>query len=777
MSKNSLVITDSTLGKNKVEPKSDADFANHYYKESKEESSEKVNSDITPDGWVKIPTLTELKNLVNNIHPIVNNQVRKISKWEKILKNPKSKTNNKENISTLTSSLAQTHANWRYSSLSESYLSEDKLFTLECSNAESNIIAQQNEKILNWQFKTNINLINFFDSLVKRVVNQGTAFIKIGWKVDYQEVEEDLPSFTYYPIQQPEQLEQFNQLIQQLNSSPELYYKLPIEQRKSVEYFLETNVPVVVLTEPQKVKYTKPVSGYPTLNFVDVNNLYVDPTCKGDFSKASFVIHKYETNKSNILSNSDAYLYSTAELTAIINTYVSTNDSVSDVNSLDLYDGFAQNFDYEDKARKKIVIYEYWGEYDIYNTGKLQQIVVSWLGDKIIRLALNPFPDKKIPFVNANYLYQIDSVYGNTDAESLGDLQNTKDNLLRAIVTVYGKRAVGQRGIPEGMLSAREMEKFTKGMDYKYSENSNPKDQIVDHNIQPIDNGVYNFLQTLNDEAESATGVKAFSTGMSQNSFSPVATSTKAMLNAAGTREMSITRRISNAVTEIGKKILLMNSKFLSDDNAYQILQEKFIRLDNASLYSLFNLSVSVESTEITQSKLQSLTFLLQTFSDSPELKQIMLAEYCRLNKMYYLQKKIENYNPQPDPIQQQLAQLQLEKEQALIDKAKAETQLAIARARKEDSSADNSDLNFVEQENGTSHARRLEELQAQSEGNQKLALLKGAIAENSKKADPKKIPLNTKPKIPEINQNGDLNQLPRVQGVPRDPDITGLQD
>ena len=43
--------------------------------------------------------------------------------------------------------------------------------------------------------------------------------------------------------------------------------------------------------------------------------------------------------------------------------------------------------------------YEYWGYWDINNDGIVKPFVATWVGDVMIRLEENPYPDKQLPYV------------------------------------------------------------------------------------------------------------------------------------------------------------------------------------------------------------------------------------------------------------------------------------------------------------------------------------------------------------------------------------------
>jgi hypothetical protein len=99
----------------------------------------------------------------------------------------------------------------------------------------------------------------------------------------------------------------------------------------------------------------------------------------------------------------------------------------------------------------------------------------------------------------------------------------------------------------------------------------------------------------------------------------------------------------------------------------------------------------------------------------------MILADIAKLRKMPDLAKRIEEYQPQPDPLVQQKAQLDLALLQAQIanETAKgrenevdvqlktAKTQTEQAKARGMHSSSDLSDLDFVEKESGVGAAQK----------------------------------------------------------------------
>ena len=155
------------------------------------------------------------------------------------------------------------------------------------------------------------------------------------------------------------------------------------------------------------------------------------------------------------------------------------------------------------------------------------------------------------------------------------------------------------------------------------------------------------------------------------------------------------------------------------------ITDEEFVPIIRDQLGGKVDLKLSITTAEEDNAKAAELAFMLQTTgpnSDPGEVRMIR-AEIARLRKMPELAKKIENYRPEPDPVQQQLQQIQLENALLENEKLKSEIQenyananLDNAKAREADSKADLSNLDYLEQESGTKHERDVDKITSQAQ-------------------------------------------------------------
>ena len=393
-----------------------------------------------------------------------------------------------------------------------------------------------------------------------------------------------------------------------------------------------------------------------------------------------------------------------------------------------------------------------WGYYDIDGDGKTEAFVAAWVGDTLIRLEENPFPDQKIPFEVVQYLPVRKAIYGEPDGALLEDNQKIIGAVTRGMIDIMGKSANGQTGIRKDMLDATNRRKFEKGLDYEFNANVDPRQGVFMHTYPEIPASAQFMLQLQNMEAESLTGVKSFSNGVSGQSLGDVAAAVRGALDAASKRELGILRRLSKGIIRIGRKIISMNAEFLSDEEVVRITNDQFIKVRRDDLSGNFDLKLSISTAEEDNNKAEQLAFLLQTVGPNGdrEMMQMILSEIAKLRKMPDLAHKIQTFQPQPDPMAQQRAQLEMQLLQAQIQKEQAQAQSLMANAELHSAKAgteehkaaniksdtDLKNLNFVEQEAGVTQERQKELHGEQARSQMQLKLMEHEMGRENKQQD-----------------------------------------
>lgn len=671
--------------------------------------------------WKNEPKITDLKADFEAVKSSHSAQMSKVDHWLGVYNvTGKSAIPKVKGRSSVQPQLVRKQAEWRYAPLSEPFLSTADLFRIKPVTFEDIEAAKQNELVLNNQFQTEINKVAFIDKYVRSAVDTGTVIIRTGWEVETKMVEEPAYDFEFFPIEEEDEEGMAN-----LTEAMELGYKHPDsfeminpELKAAAEYSRDYGVPVYAqLTNEYTREAQRTVVNRPTLEVCDLANVYIDPTCNGDLDKANFVIYGFVTSLSELKKDGRYKNLKELEEATINNeTMVVSKNAAEDIGG----------FRFSDKPREKITAYEYWGFWDINGDGLLAPIVATWVGDVLIRMEENPFPDQKVPFVVVPYLPLRDSIYGEPDCVLLEDNQRIVGALTRGMIDLLGRSANGQTGMAKNMLDSSNKVRFHSGQDYEFNQQIDPHSGVYQHRYPEIPQSALVMLNMMYQDAESLTGVKAFSTGggITGAGMGQTAAGVRGALDAASKRELAILRRFAEGITKVGRKIISMNASFLDEREVVRLTNSTFIEVRRDDLNGKFDLELSITTAEEDESKAQQLAFMLQTASgEDPSLRKMILSEIARLRKMPELAQKIIDFNPEPDEMQQQLQQLQMKKLEAEIQLLQAQAQEASAggalkgakievessRSSMLQNKADRDTLNYVEQEGGITHNRKVE--------------------------------------------------------------------
>lgn len=681
--------------------------------------------------WKKPPTLAELKQDLTDAKPIHDDQMTKVGEWlDNLNITGSAKIKPVAGNSSIQPQLIRRQAEWRYAALSEPFLSTDDLYSVKPVTWEDREAANQNQLLLNNQINTSIDKVAFIDEYVRTAVDEGTVVVRVGWLFVEEAEEITVPDVEFQV--DPNLAPMHEELARLKAESPSQYETdVPDELKEAHDLTVENGQPInPVIIGQKKVKRMKTVKNVPTLEVWDIRNAVFDPTCLGDYSKANFVILSFETSLSELEKEGKKY-----QNLDKINIQTSSILGQPDHTSSNA----TQNFNFADKPRAKFVVHEYWGLWDIDGNGTTTQIVASWAGDTLIRMEKNPFPDQGLPVVVEQYLPVRKSCYGEPDGALLVDNQKVVGAVTRGIIDIMGKSANGQTGVRKDFLDATNRRKFDKGQDYEFNGNVDPRVGVFMHTYPEIPQSASFMLQLQNMEAESMTGVKAFSGGISGESMGDVAAGIRGALDAASKRELGILRRLSGGLVKIGRKLIAMNAEFLSDEEVVRITNDEFVKIRRDDLAGNFDLKLSISTAEEDNNRAERLEFMLQTLGPKtdPALVTMILADIAKLRKMPDLAHKITNYKPEPDPMMEKKMQLEMALLEEQVAEAQARTQkiladagLAVAKTetegvKQEDIKAgtDQKNLDFVEQESGVKQERDLQKQgeQARAQGQMKV--------------------------------------------------------
>ena len=687
--------------------------------------------------WANEPTLEILQGDLDNARPAHNAQIAKINHWVDLMKGAgKAAPPKIKGRSSIQPKLIRKQAEWRYSALSEPFLGSDKIFAVKPVTHEDTQSARQNELLLNWQFRSKLNRVKFIDDYVRTVVDEGTGIIQVGWDRVVKTVKEKAPVYDFFQITDQQDYDLLQQGIQLQEENPTVFdTEADPALKAAVEYFQETGeITVAVQSGTEDVEVEKVLTNKPSLKIHHFRNVLIDPTAEGDIEKALFVMVSFEASRADLEKNQGRY-----KNLDKVNWESAAASNMLDAAGNTAEDSRTGGFKFKDAGRKKAVVYEYWGFYDIHKTGQLEPFVATWVGGTLVRMEESPCPDKKLPFTVVTYLPVKREIYGEPDAELLEENQQLLGATVRGITDLLGRSANGQQGIAKGLLDPLNRRRYDQGQDYEFNPNMSPAQGIIEHKFPEVPQSAMLMVQLQNQEAESFTGVKAFSGGLSGTAYGDVAAGIRGMLDAASKREMGILRRLAYGLVEIGRKIIAMNQEFLSDIEIVRVTNDNHVIIRRDEIQGEFDLIVDISTAEIDDAKSQDLGFMLQTLGPNmdPTINMMLLSDIAELKRMPELAERLRKWEPKPDPAAEELKRLQVEEQQLKNDLLRSEIALNEAKAQQVTAIADKTNLDYVEQESGTKHEREMAKQKGQSQGNQALevtkALLKPKKREESK--------------------------------------------
>jgi len=232
-------------------------------------------------------------------------------------------------------------AEWQRASLLDPFVSSKEMVKCDPVTWEDAEGAEQSEQLLNHLFCRTFPRYNFMNNAIKVLQREGTVIVRTSWEVEEKEVEELVPG----PINL------VDAQIAQMNGMP---YEPPMVMKKVI----------------------KKVVNRPNAEVVDNLDIWVDPTCINSIENAQFVIHRFESNMSQLKQDG---------------RYENLDDVAKEMAmGEEDWDGIypernaSNEFKFSDNPRKKLQVYEYWGNYDVNEDGIAEPIVCTWVGNTII---------------------------------------------------------------------------------------------------------------------------------------------------------------------------------------------------------------------------------------------------------------------------------------------------------------------------------------------------------------------------------------------------------
>ena len=280
-------------------------------------------------------------------------------------------------------------------------------------------------------------------------------------------------------------------------------------------------------------------------------------------------------------------------------------------------------------AKREYLLYECYIKTDSNNDGILEDIIVTMVGNTVVRLEENTMG--RHPFFVISPIRDTLRLFPRRGiADLVGELQDLNTALLKQIIynvaTNNDKQAVVNVDAmidPSEFIDGRKMVRV----------NGNPQDVIKWAPIEPLQPQVFQFIEYMNTVKENRTGITRYNQGLDANSLNKTATGITQIMNASSQRLELIARMFAETgVKELFRHMIKMNQMFITEQTFIRVTDErKPIMPDDleGSIDITVNVGVVAGSK---QQQAQSMQLLLSMY---PQLLQAGVADLSHVAEAF----------------------------------------------------------------------------------------------------------------------------------------------
>jgi|GEM_PF-2441740 len=487
---------------------------------------------------------------------------------------------------------------WTMPDMMKAFAGNRKVIAVIPRGSEDVRKAEKIEKLLNWQFMHQCQGFLTLQTWVKAGFVYGISHIKTGWEEQY-----DYKGFAIPEVIEPE----FKRMIEDETIESLSYmdaFDVPASTQNMMPNAVNYSVnpgqleSVRVYTDVQGEQKIKTYSG-PKLEVVPPEDFLIDPDAK-DVDTARYVVHRVKRTISYLRQRERDGIYSNVDKIVQLSSsenYESDNtEEISRAQAADAYASMNYSDSGEDTqqvGRRKVEVYEWWGELDVKGDGRTEPYLVVMCMNIIIRMERNPYAHGKSPFVDLCPIMDIFSYEGIGYAELAGPHQEVKTAIIRQVLDNVSFTNNQMWEVDENA-----------GVDVDALASPFPGKVVFSNKLnsfRPItpaqlDGAAYNLLEFSQGQLEQLTGVTRYNQGMDAKSLNKTATGISKIMDASSQRKDLIARTIAETgLRKLFMKMLQMDQQFVDQKIVIRLFNEP-LEISPDDLAGNFDVSVDIGS-------------------------------------------------------------------------------------------------------------------------------------------------------------------------------------
>ena len=560
---------------------------------------------------------------------------------------------------------------WAKAQYKHPFVSNDTIVRLAPQLGSGNVeFSQQSEALMNYFYIKKFNRYNFMTDALHTLLVEGTLVVRTGWEYDGEMRQIEVPIVGQDP-----------------NSG---------EQIQLGSQIVNKEVPIV---------------NKPTASIVKADNIFIDPTAT-TMEEVQYIVQRREVRLHEL---KEAGIYKNLDILEKRSTNPLNKDNYTEPYTMEKNPTLS--FNMEDTDRRKMYMYEYWGYNKLEENGDVKPVVCCWIDDTIVRLEENPYPDQKIPFLVLQFIKEPHTLWGKALTEMISEHQRIKTGLMRGIFDDLAQSNNTQKGVQKGNLDPINMKRFLNGESFEF--NLSPT-AFYQGNYNRIPSEIFKVIQDVDYDKQLLSGVIPMQGGQGAQAIYGSQASKTGQLSSLMLKELDVVNNIAeNLIKPMLMKWLIYMYELLEPEEIMNITGMQYVEPEKELIVNYaddFDIDISTQQTD--EIKASEMTMLMQTLGNTIpfDITKLMMAEIAKLKKMPNLAKQIIDYQPQPDPYEEQLKQIELQKAQLELQlmqmEGQADAQLKSAKAKEADAKATATSTGTIQSKYGIDYQQKMKEME-----------------------------------------------------------------
>lgn len=527
----------------------------------------------------------------------------KIVEWRKLYSGDADKIEGRSNY---VSKDAKKNIHWYIPSALKPFLSTDEMVEAIPQSADDVQRAQSQSMLLNYQFNNEFDRFTFIRQSIFIMASEGTVIARTGWEKEEEDIEQKFNGLTYEEVSVLEQ------------------NAVSIEATQGVDGLFSG-----------MFKTKRIVIDRPTAEIIKNEDFFIAPDAMS-IDKADYVIQKIETTISELRKQDKKYnpngIYENVD--KLLEFSTDGSDDILETDRENQLEKYGSSDDYEslDKSRKKVTIYEYYGNIDIDESGIAKPAVCVFSGNVILRKGKNPFPDKKPPFVSTPFSQQGFTFWGDALTEFIADVQGVKTAIMRTFIELMANSTNGMKHVKKGTIDAFNLKKLREAKVGTVVEWKDLTGYLPEAK-NDIPQSLMSMYELFTGEGENESGITRYNQGLNAQSLNKTATGVTAILNQSQMRMWETTSQFAeNYLKQLIRKWISYNQAWLSKEISVRVVGDEFVSIKPDDIGGKYDIQINVALAGSNEQKSQH---IMQLFQTATPLAQGGIVPPMHLGKLF----------------------------------------------------------------------------------------------------------------------------------------------